>query len=69
MSKFQNHFSPRKKYIFDPIFFFDLDFFYTFDLSYPERLRECVGSGRLHNCKMLLRFSGSETTFSEALVY
>ena len=31
------------------IFFCDLEFIYTFDLAHPERLRACMGSGRLHN--------------------
>ena len=62
---FQNHFSPRKNIFFDPIFFYDLEFIYTFDFTHPEHLRERMESGRLGNSKFLLRFPGSGATFSE----
>ena len=53
-SKFSKSFFSEKKKVFDPIFFFyDLEFFYTFDLAHPERLWGCMGSGSLHNWKML----------------
>ena len=68
MSKFQNHFSPRKKYIFDPNFFFNLEFFYTFDFAHSGRLWERMGDGRPPDWQMFMPFLDIPRHFSKKKV-
>ena len=49
-------FLQEKSFFLIQIFFYDLEFIYTFDLSRRERLRECTGNGRVCNSKKLFFF-------------